>query len=206
MEAPTSGRASRRASLPSFGGTAPARPLSLPEAEACSRSGPGVGNPVAPTGSTGRTRSDLPRSWESPHASLPCSRTPAGPLHQAVTVQRRGPRISVRRGLPTRGNFGAQSQGRKARCLRFVRPVARRDARLASGRWPSATGREWIPAGLQQRFRISSPPYPSFVAQTLSPYPALSLSGLHAAQRGHWASSWHSQAVNAQPLERVKLG
>jgi hypothetical protein len=46
----------------------------------------GVGNPAAPSGNTGRTRPDLPRSWENPHAAMPGSQTPVGPLHQATTV------------------------------------------------------------------------------------------------------------------------
>jgi hypothetical protein len=63
--------------------------------------------------------------------------TSAWPL---LCPQQRLPRIN--------SAFEAQSHGFRTRCLRFVRRVATQDAKLASGRWPSATGRDWIPAGL----------------------------------------------------------
>ena len=37
------------------------------------------------------------------------------------------------------------------------------DAKLASGRWPSATGRDWLPAGLLRKVSdVTHPPLPSF--------------------------------------------
>src|SRR5437773_1361459 len=46
-------------------------------------------------------------------------------------------------------------------------------ARLASGRWPSSTGRDWLPAGLLRKISIQLftvlPSLPSFLAQGMSP-------------------------------------
>jgi hypothetical protein len=59
--------------------------------------------------------------------------------------------------------FEAQSHGFRTRCLRFVPCVAARDAKLASGRWPSATGRDCLPAGLLRKVSdVTHPPLPSF--------------------------------------------
>ena len=43
------------------------------------------------------------------------------------------------------------------------------DARLASGRWPSSPGRDWLPAEFLRKvselFPTSHPPFPSFLEQ-----------------------------------------
>jgi hypothetical protein len=80
---------------------------------------------------------DLPGSWAA-LASVPCSQTPVEP-------ERRGPRIdsAVRSGFAFRvqkrvglhhvNDFGAQSHGPAAHCLRFTSTLASVRARLASG-------------------------------------------------------------------------
>jgi len=79
-----------------------------------------------------RRRRDLPGSWAT-LAHVPCSQTPAGPLH------RRGPgpfspaswcigfAFRLQHGVGSRDNelFGAPSHGPCARCLRFAGSVAR---------------------------------------------------------------------------------
>ena len=67
-----------------------------------------------------------PRFLANPLVPLPRPWTPAGPLHLAVAVQRRGPRTVARRGLLARIiNFEARSRGLGTRYLRFAPPVAR---------------------------------------------------------------------------------
>jgi len=46
-------------------------------------------------------------------------------------------------------NYGAQSHGLLAPCVRFAVQVTRYHATLGSGRWPSFAGRGWLPAGFQ---------------------------------------------------------
>jgi hypothetical protein len=72
QDAMTACRPSRRASLPSFGGTsaftrgfAPRRTSEPP--------GPGVGHPVSPAGMSPRRRQALPSSWGTSIVRLPCS-------------------------------------------------------------------------------------------------------------------------------------
>jgi len=52
--------------------------------------------------------------------------------------------------------------------------LPRHDARRASGCWPSSTGQDWLPARSQRKvselFLTSLPPFPSFLAQTMSPF------------------------------------
>ncbi len=59
--------------------------------------------------------------------------------------------MGQRRGLPTREDFGARSHSVRSGCLRFAVEVTRHHARLASGCWPSSTGRDWLPAGFLQK-------------------------------------------------------
>ena len=77
QSATTSCRPSRRASLPSLGGTsvalvrfAPGRTSAPPR--------PGVGHPLAPTGKLPRKRQDLPSSWRTPIVRLRMFHTDAG--------------------------------------------------------------------------------------------------------------------------------
>ena len=64
-------------------------------------------------------RQDLLRSWGTPSVLLPCSPTPAGPTHQAITMRRRGPRCVHDEGSRVR-TFEAQSHGFGTGCLRFA--------------------------------------------------------------------------------------
>ena len=68
-------------------------------------------------------RQDLLRSWRTPIVLLPCSPTPAGPTHQAVTTRRRGPRYVHGEGSRNAA-FEAQSHGFGTGCLRFAGRVA----------------------------------------------------------------------------------
>ena len=45
----------------------------------------------------------------------------------------------------TNGTFGAQSHDISTRCLRFTARLTPHHARLASGRLPGSTGRDWLP-------------------------------------------------------------
>ena len=80
QDAMTSSRPSRRASLPSLGGTSVALGEFAPRRPSAP-SRPGVGHPVAPAGNLPRRRQDLPSSWGISivrlHVFLP---TPAGLL------------------------------------------------------------------------------------------------------------------------------
>jgi hypothetical protein len=65
----TSCRPSRRASLPSLGGTSVALVLFAPKRTSAPLR-PGVGHPVAPAGILPRRRQDLPSSWGTPIVRL----------------------------------------------------------------------------------------------------------------------------------------
>ena len=93
--------------------------------------------------------------------------------NKAIAATRHGPTHSVPRGLSTRGNFGALSHGISTRCLRFAVRISPPHARLASGCGLGSTRRDWLPAGflrkVSEMLLTSLPPFPSFLAQTLSP-------------------------------------
>ena len=65
-------------------------------------------------------RQDLLRSWGTPIVLLPCSPTPAGPTHQAITMRRCGPRSVHHEGSCIR-TFEAQSHGFGTRRMIRVR-------------------------------------------------------------------------------------
>ena len=48
-------------------------------------------------------------------------------------------------------DFGARSHGLHAGCLRFIGPVTRIDARLASGCGPGSTRWDWLPTGFRRK-------------------------------------------------------
>jgi hypothetical protein len=115
--------------------------FSLPAAQTADR-GPGVGRPVS-----GRNYPDgevqaLPGSWRTLVqlcSGLRLRRDRhARPLRRVNTA----PRHEYGEGYPRlRGDFGAQSPGFTAGCLRFVGWVAPPlHARLASGCWPRSAG------------------------------------------------------------------
>jgi hypothetical protein len=121
-------------------------------------------------------RSGPPKFLENPYVPTPCSQTPARPTlprQGQIAADRHGPTHSVPRGLSTRGNFGARSHGIGTRCLRFAVRLTPPHARLASGCGPSSTRRDWLPAGFLRKVSVmqltSLPPFPSFLAQTLTP-------------------------------------
>ena len=70
-------------------------------------------------------RSGPPRFLGNPHAPMPCSPTPAGPMRQALGRHRCSPRYVHNEGSHDNLPFGAQWHGLRTRCVRFVRPVAR---------------------------------------------------------------------------------
>ena len=111
---------------------------------------PGVGKPVPPAPARIRGSRRVSQVPGEPAVSMPCSQTPADqrtrPLQHVDTAPVQGTTKAH-----TRGNFGAQSHGFDTGCLRFVRCLTTRDARLASGRWPSSTGWDWLPTGFLRK-------------------------------------------------------
>ena len=104
-----------------------------------------------------------PRFPDNPLSLCPVLRPRQDRTHQASTMCRHGPRYDHNEGSHEIPAFEAQSHGFRTRCLRFVPCVATRDAKLASGRWPSATGRACLPAGLLRKVSdVTHPPFPSF--------------------------------------------
>jgi hypothetical protein len=115
-------------------------------------------------------RSGSPKFPGDPRDHAPCSSTPARPSPRYGTScqrTRQGPRIKPQRRLSTLANFGAQSHGIWPGCLRFAVEVTRHHARLASGHWPPATGRDSNPQSPDERFPNGEilPPFLSFLAQ-----------------------------------------
>jgi hypothetical protein len=85
-----------------------------------------------------------------PLVPLPCSPTPAGPTRQAHAACRHGPRYVHGEGSRKNSSFRG-SITRLWDSLFTLRPMQlpAPDAKLASGRWPSATRRDWLPAGFR---------------------------------------------------------
>ncbi len=146
-DAPTPCRSSRRTSLPWFGGTILAPVFVSPLGPTPTR-----GQEVSWTGTSRAAREEwkrqgLPGSWGT-RMYVPCSPTPAGPPRQAIAAcwcclphfqRRRLPRTRCFRGSITR----------PAHSLSTLRSggLLHLHARLATGCWPSFTGRDWLPAG-----------------------------------------------------------
>ena len=117
----TSCRSSRRASLPSLGGTTRSARVSPARGRALPRTVFGSWSP----GTSGRDfgqwkRQDLLRSWGTPIVLLPCSPTPAGPMASGL-FQCPGiaPAASTAK-APAGIAFEAQSHGFGTGCLRFA--------------------------------------------------------------------------------------
>lgn len=147
----TSCRPFRRASLPSLGDTTPSARVSpasgraLPQAVFRSWS-PGI------SGRDDRQwkRQDLLRSWGTPIVLLPCSPTPVGPTHQAIRGAGTAPAVSTTK-APA---FVLSRLNHTASALAVYASQAgspRHHARLASGCWPSSSGRAWLPAGFHRK-------------------------------------------------------
>jgi hypothetical protein len=190
--APRRGRSSQRPSLhwvlrgefPSFSGTmalcdslCPSRRASLPSLGdtlrcACGFAPGGPGHQTAGLGFiirsplpdiAARRQPGPPRFPDNPLSLCPVLRPRQDRTRQAIAACRHGPRYVHSEGSHEIPAFEAQSHGFRTRCLRFVPCVATRDAKLASGRWPSATGRAWLPAGLLRKVSDERrPPFPSF--------------------------------------------
>ena len=147
----TSCRSSRRASLPSLGGTTRSARVSPARGRALPRTVFGSWSP----GTSGRDfgqwkRQDLLRSWGTPIVLLPCSPTPVGPTHQAVQCVGAAPAVSTTR-APA---FVLSRLNHTASALAVYASQAgspRRHARLASGCWPDSSGRAWLPAGFHRK-------------------------------------------------------
>jgi hypothetical protein len=125
--------------------------------------------PVAPEPVFFEELSGPPKFPGNPRDHSPCSSTPARPdLRVGTSCQqiRQGPRIEAQRRLSTNNDFGAQSHGIWSGCLRLVVEVARHHARLASGHWPPATGRDSHPQSSDERFPNVEilPPFLSILA------------------------------------------
>jgi hypothetical protein len=84
--------------------------------------------------------------WSRPAVEQPGGTPRPGRYGRAVL-----PSATRKASAPTSKPFEAQSHGPLTRCLRFTTTVARRRARLASGRWPAFAGQD-RPAGLRARF------------------------------------------------------
>ena len=131
---------SRRTSLPSFGGTLVACGCFAPSEAACTLKGLELLSGLQPAVHTERLQ-DLPCSWGTPIASLPCSSTPVGPHRSGHCDHVRcDPRIDHGEGTHeiqlSRLNHTASTLAVYASQLGL--PLCH--ARLASGRWPSVTG------------------------------------------------------------------
>jgi hypothetical protein len=126
---------------------------SLPSsAERCRRR-PGVSLPGYPSIRVSRGGGRASQVPGEPIVYMPCSLTPAGPLRQAISALRCCLPPFLRRRLPRRESFGAQSHGLHTRCLRFVTTVTRGHARLASGCWPALPGGIGYPLGSYAEFQ-----------------------------------------------------
>jgi hypothetical protein len=155
-------RSSRRASLPSLGSTTVTLWFRSTGSERAA-----CGPELVSRCPTGRIRGSRRVSQVpgEPDVSMPCSPTPADQRARPLQHVNTAPAHSTTK-AHTRGNFGAQSHGFDTGCLRFVRCLATRDARLASGRWPSSTGWDWIPIGFLRKVSDHSSPLPKlFLAQ-----------------------------------------
>jgi hypothetical protein len=85
-------------------------------------------------------RQDLLRSWGTPMVLLPCSSTPVGPTHQAMQCVGAAPAVSTTK-APA---FVLSRLNHTASALAVYASQAgspRHHARLASGCWPSSSGR-----------------------------------------------------------------
>jgi hypothetical protein len=109
-------------------------------------------------------RQDLLRSWGTPLVLLPCSPTPAGPTHQAVTMRRRGPHSVHGRGSRIYSFRGSITRLRHwlSTLRRMGHPITTQDSLPAIGQ-TLPDGLDY-PQGSIERFQAVSyihPPFPS---------------------------------------------
>lgn len=174
-DAPSPCRPSRRAWLPSLGGTAIATPFSCPAARAAPAAGPRGGDgpgvllrrlplPAMLAETTG-----IPRFLGNPDVDVPCSPTPAGPVGQAIL----GPTDAAFRshnGVGSRdGRFFRGSMTRPAHWLSTLR--SRDCSRTTQDSLPAAgqlcrvgLTTHWVP--MQGLALHSAPPCPGFAWRT----------------------------------------
>jgi hypothetical protein len=141
----TSCRPSRRASLPSLGGTSVARVRFAPGRTSAPPK-PGVGHPVAPSGTLPRRRQDLPRSWGTPIVRLRMFPTDAGRTAGTRPVRCRGVALGHRTAkAPARGLSALHSMafGLAVSASQRGLPHATPDALPAAG--------QALPGGLSTR-------------------------------------------------------
>jgi hypothetical protein len=152
-DAPIPCRPSRRTSLPSLGGTDLRSLVRSRRRLNAAAAGQGFSLPGYPSIRVSRGGGRASQVPGEPIVYMPCSLTPAGPLRQAISALRCCLPPFLRRRLPRRESFGAQSHGLHTRCLRFVTTVSRGHARLASGCWPALPGGIGYPLGSYAEFQ-----------------------------------------------------
>ena len=96
-------------------------------------------------------RPGLPGSWGTLVSLCRVLRPRQDRTHQAAAVCRRGPRYVHDEG--SCDTYLSRLNGTAGGLAVYASPgrLPGRDARLASGGWPSATGRDWLPAGFRRK-------------------------------------------------------
>ena len=138
---------SRRASLPSLGGTTTAPAASLLHVHGRSPVQARTLVCRRPSGSPVMETSSSPRFLGHPFRICPALRPRPGRRASPFRHVRCCPRIVDCEGPSEHSPFEAQSHGFCGRCLRFALRVAPADARLASGCLLCFTGWDWLPTG-----------------------------------------------------------
>ena len=167
--APTPRRPSRRTSFPSLGGTTAAPSCSSPTA-------PGAGPRIipelvsrAPAGLCRWRRRGLPSSRGTLMIIRPVlrpRRDRTGPLGPRVDLPDRAPAPDNNEGSPRGLISGLNRTAFDLAVYASRGQLPARHARLASGRWPSFAGRDWLPTGFRRKVSsVRCPPLPSFLAQ-----------------------------------------
>ena len=148
----TSCRPSRRASFPSLGGTTRALGFRSPRGRALPRASVLELFPGTSRREMGQwRRQDLLRSWGTPLVLLPCSPTPAGPVHQALRCTGAAPALSTTKAPALR--LSRLNHTASALAVYASQDgLPRHHARLASGCWPDSSGRASYPQGSTERF------------------------------------------------------
>ena len=167
QDAMTSCRPSRRTSFPSLGCTSVALVVFAPRRTSAPPR-PGVGNPVAPAGMLPRKRQDLPSSWGTSIVRLHMFHSDAGRTARTRPLQCSSVALGASKAkAPTKGLSTLNSMAFGLAVYASQCGLPQHHARLASGRWSGATGRDSHPQGSDERFQIcfltSRPPFPSLL-------------------------------------------